>query len=267
MRISVQDNVFSVWINSELIHAFVDETYTEGDAYSAIASYSVSPTVTSAELCERLPDLPIDTQSNGWNALSTIIAQRHIYFSDLANGSIFCYQKRTSRGNAPNIVIDHLKTSTDTRMTRVRAEGIKIAEYMNFDDVRKYGDIGLPVNAAYANSPGEVTREAKLIQSMSIKEAIRHRLTTTLFPGITSGDIWNFTLPSGLQSVEILSTSMQLSISQNEGSFGMSIDGISGSSPTRVVDGGIFVVQVLETIVSGGTMQRTGTSILSGGDW
>ena len=237
LRFSAQDNTFSVWINEVFVHSFQDgstdvevtmDAADVGGVFSVIASYATSTQVFIAELCEKLPDLPIDTMSNGWSAITTIIAQRRIYFSDTPDGSIYCYQTRPSLGNLPDIVTAWTNSSLDSKVTRVRAEGVKIAEYSNWDDTKLYGDVGVPVNATYANSAGEVIREARLVQAITNKEAGTHRLSTVFYPGITSGDNWSFLLLGERKSIQILGTSIKLAVSGGDFACDMELEGIDG---------------------------------------
>ena len=268
IRFSVQENVCSVWINGDFVNAFATPEAGNGTSVSAIASYVTPTDFRIQELCEKIYDLPVDTQSDGWSAVMTIIAQRRILFADTADGSIFCYQNRVQRGALPDIVTGYSRVRSDAQVTRVRAEGIKIAEYANWNDTREYGDIGIPVNAAYANTPGEVGREAKLVQEISLRDAIKHKMNAVLYPSVTPGDTWSVTLPDGDRSIAVLGVGMVLSQSKDGLVFEMEIEGVDGKP--FVVSSYVsaeFGEDGHQFLLSGGALSGTGPEIIDGGTW
>jgi len=225
MRISIKDNVFSVWINGVLAHSFCDGTYTEGEVFGPVSPVDGAISCYVSELTEILPDLPIDTSSNGWSAITTLVGSRVIKFADTETGAIRCYLARPNRGDAPDIVMSCSSRETDSQLSRVRTEGLKIAEIIDFAAVRKYGDVGATLEATYANTLNETRREALRLRGLSVTEAGQISLATTFLPAIASGDKWNFNVPNGIITVQVTSVSSEISISGDTFVCTMNVEG------------------------------------------
>jgi hypothetical protein len=196
VKVSVQDNLFSVWLNGRYLHTFYDTRYSDASRYNMafVARQACSIKVHISELDDLLADIVVGTRGNGMSVLSELIADRHIFWRDEPDGSLYFYKTRLYSSGLPDMVSAVTNSRTDSIITRLRAEGAKISEVAS---AMSLGNSFATINARHANTLEEVRAEANFILYENLLSAHQYQLFMDVHPGIQPGDLTEFREASG----------------------------------------------------------------------
>ena len=94
VTVSVQDQVFSMWVNGLLVASFNDLSIDVGPYVAFTSKTAKTFRVRIGELCDFISMWAIDASSNANQVLSDVISDRRVFFSDAGNGGLFFYRLR-----------------------------------------------------------------------------------------------------------------------------------------------------------------------------
>jgi hypothetical protein len=123
MKISVQDNRFSVWLNGRYLHTFESSLYPNGNYAAFSTTQASSYRIHLSKLDDLLSDIVVGTRGNGMSVLSELLADRHILWRDEPDGSMYFYRTREFAGILPDIVsaVSDVKQTAWSRVCARRA--------------------------------------------------------------------------------------------------------------------------------------------------
>jgi hypothetical protein len=140
VKVSVQEDMFSVWLNGRYLHTFNNTAYPAGNNMAFVSRQAATFHIHVSELKDLLADIVVGVRGNGMSVLSELLADRHIFWRDEPDGSMFFFRTRPDVGELPDIVSAVSAMRTDTVVSRVRAEGLKISEMSDPFLLAKYGN-------------------------------------------------------------------------------------------------------------------------------
>jgi hypothetical protein len=191
VKVSVQDNLFSVWLNGRYLHTFYSELYPTGDNIAFTSRQARSFHIHVSELDDLLADIVVGTRGNGMAALAELLGDRHILWRDEQDGSMYFYKTRQWVDDLPDIVSAVSSTKTDAVVTRIRAEGVGVSEIANTDLMRDYGNVFATVNARHANDVKEARAEAEYLIEENWRNSISKAIALVPHPALQPGDaLW-----------------------------------------------------------------------------
>jgi hypothetical protein len=205
LKVSVQDNFISAWLNGRYLHTFQSTLYADG-LYIAFVSRQVATiSIRMSELDDLLSDIVVGTRGNGMSVLSELIADRHILWRDEPDGSLYFYRTRAFVGHVPDVISAVAEIKTDAVISRMRAEGVGVSEVLDAGLMRTYGNTFATINARHANDVGEARKEALLLLDESWRNAFQKRYIMDVDPSLQPGDDATFAdLPNGERSEMIV---------------------------------------------------------------
>jgi hypothetical protein len=189
VKVSVQDSMFSVWLNGRYLHTFNHTMYATAPNMAFVSRQAATFHIHVSELKDLLADIVVGVRGNGMSVLSELLADRHIFWRDEPDGSMFFYRSRIDQGVLPDIVSAVAAVRTDTVVSRVRSEGLKISEVSDPFLLGRYGNTFVTMNARHANDVTEAYREAILLINEQRAEAMSRRLVMDVHPGLQPGDL------------------------------------------------------------------------------
>ena len=210
MRISVQDDIFSVWMNDVFVHSFQDSAYDSG-AY--IGFYSKTAKVFNVYLStldELVADITLGVKGNGLSAIGQIIQNRRVNFRSDADGSVYFYRRYDDIGALPDIVASLNQTTEDGVYARTRAEGLYIVETADFDLMRQHGNMLRVINVPFEDTVQGLLNETQRNTADQARYADATTLGTVLHPSLQPGDRATILVNGVERDVRIISTSMRL---------------------------------------------------------
>jgi len=186
-KVSVHDNVFSVWLNGRYFHTFYFDARQDGDKIAFFSNAQIYARV--SELDDLLPTVVIGVRGNGMSVLSELIAERHIMFREESDGSLFFYRSRQQGITVPDIISARSRIASDNFITRIRAEGVELAEVIDVPSMKDHGNSFATVNVRYANTLLEAEKDAILIMKETKQKANTTMYSMVVHPSIQPGDI------------------------------------------------------------------------------
>jgi len=190
---SVQDNRFSVWQDHVFLGGFFDDSLATG-THKAFAVHNPSgvavesPYCSFSELCSLMADMTVGVRGNGMTVLGEILEKRRVHFRGTADGGLYFYKTAIDAGALPDIVYEERREQADEIATRVRMEGIKIAELADFDLMSEFGNVFETANSVYADTVGELALEAQQHLALKKKYADVSSLDAVYHPALEPGD-------------------------------------------------------------------------------
>jgi len=198
MRISVYEDSCSIWANGRFLHTFRDGTWLDGEYAGVVAYDEVLVDVRWSNLDMRVDNFIFDMGQRASQLLGQLIGPKRIYFIDGQEGTLKAFRARTDVGEVPSLAFRGAKTQTElSLLTRIRSEGYEIAEIVDYDNLKEYGNLFGMVNAIEANDAWEAYREGYLTLQDLISQALMWELTGAADPRLEPEDICVMELPPG----------------------------------------------------------------------
>jgi hypothetical protein len=210
MRISVQDDTFSVWINDVFVHSFHDSAYDSGAYVGFYSNAAKTFSVHLSTLDDLVADITLGVQGNGMSAIGQIIQNRRVKFRSNADGHLFFYRRYDNVGTLPDIVASSSRIESDSVYARVRAEGLYIVETADFDLVRTHGNMLKTINVPFEDTINGLLKEADRDIAEQQQNADVTALETVLHPSLQPGDRATILVDGEYRDVRIVSVAMRL---------------------------------------------------------
>jgi hypothetical protein len=211
MRVSVQDDRVSVWLDHRLLHSFIVPDAPIDGYYAGFAVQNPSlvsvPNVSCrvSELCDLMADITVGVRGNGMSVLGEMLDGRRVNFRCEPDGSLYFYKTSTDAGILPDIVISDEKSEADEVVSRVRVEGIKIAELADFDLLSDIGNLFETINSRWADSVPGLVRDGQYHLTTTKGHATAHQMATVYHPALQPGDKAKVNINGQLTDIKILS--------------------------------------------------------------
>jgi hypothetical protein len=218
LKISVHVNMISVWLDHKFLFSFRDDTFTSG-TYKAFTIYNPVASPTPAfhflysEVNDLLADITVGTRGNGMQCLDDLTRNRRVYFRSNADGSMFFWKMPISGGTLPDIVITAQHEYDDSRVTRMRLEGLQVVEVADFNGLSAVGNIFEDESSYYSNTTLDETGEAQYYLNSSRQRSEIWTLDTVFHPALQPGDLVNVPIAGEAGSpvsIGIMSTQLNL---------------------------------------------------------
>jgi hypothetical protein len=210
--------MISVWLDHKFLFSFRDDTFTSG-TYKAFTIYNPVASPTPAfhflysEVNDLLADITVGTRGNGMQCLDDLTRNRRVYFRSNADGSMFFWKMPISGGTLPDIVITAQHEYDDSRVTRMRLEGLQVVEVADFNGLSAVGNIFEDESSYYSNTTLDETGEAQYYLNSSRQRSEIWTLDTVFHPALQPGDLVNVPIAGEAGSpvsIGIMSTQLNL---------------------------------------------------------
>ena len=216
MRISVQGTTVSVWIMDFLVASFYDGTYQSGQYAAVVSRTAKTIAARIPELIEYVEVFTMDNKTSAISALTSLIGDRRIFYSDDDDGNLRFYRKYTDAGRIPDIIFNYSESLSDNKVSWVRTEGIKVTEKINLASLKANGILFKVNNASYANSVVDTNRAGSYFLVNENARASTYSFDTALHPLFQPGDYAIFELPIGDKTIDIQSTAINIGVSEGK---------------------------------------------------
>jgi hypothetical protein len=224
MRISVQDDTFSVWINDVFVYSFHDSAYDSGAHIGFYSKTAKTFSIYLSALDELVADVTLGVQGNGMAAIGQIIQNRRVKFRSDPDGSLYFYRRYEDVGTVADIVVSKHRLATDSVYARVRAEGLFIVETADFDLIRAHGNKLRTINVPFEDTIQGLLNEATRDVAEQQQYADVTTLETVLHPALQPGDRAILLVDGELRDVHIISVSMHLGYTNEKFDVGGSVE-------------------------------------------
>ena len=215
LRVSVQDNRFSMWLNHRLIYTFYDETFSdEAYLYKAFAIHNPQSTTVPdvhlrySELSDLMSDIVVDVRGKGMSILGEMTNNRRVYFRCEPDGNLRFYKALEDIGSIPDIVISEQHEETDDLLTRVRMEGISVTEAVDWDAIAEHGNLFETANSMYANTVQDLLSESEHYFELRRQKSDVRNLEVVFHPALQPGDGGAIVIDGESIDVGIMSTNV-----------------------------------------------------------
>jgi hypothetical protein len=215
LRVSVQDDRISVWLDHRLLHVFINPY--AANPYGSYAGVAVANSAMGSgpdvpcrvsELCDLMADITVGVRGNGMSVIGEMLDGRRVNFRCEPDGSLYFYKSNTDAGTLPDIVISDEKSDTDEAISRVRVEGISVAEIADFGLLSDIGNLFGTVNSKWADSVPGLVLDGQYYLAKAKSEAVTHQMQTVLHPAIQPGDKAKLNIAGQLTDIHVMSTSV-----------------------------------------------------------
>jgi hypothetical protein len=230
LRCSVQDQVFSLWVNNYLVASFYDGTDTDGEYMALTSKTAKTFSAYYGELTDFISMWAIDAASQSVNILSEVISDRRVFFRTEPDGSIYFYRRRASAGEIPDIVFGFQHGQLTDVITWSRAEGAKFIETSDEALLQEFGIRYSVVNTRWAKNVDDTVRWARWMRADQYARSRVTILDIVPHPGIQVGDCLTVDLPIGTQTLDVMALSTSLSVTQDGLTFTQNLQGIAHAS-------------------------------------
>jgi hypothetical protein len=215
LRVSVQDNRFAVWLNHKLLHVFYRDTFSvEAYQYKGFVTHNpLGATLPPmrflySEMNDLMADIVIGTRGKGMSILGELTGNRRVYFRSEPDGSLFFYKTMSDVGNLPDIVISEQKEEVDELVSRVRVEGIKIAEIADFALLKDAGNLFETVNSMYAETVQDLVADGEKVIELIRQRSDVRSLETVFHPALQPGDTGVITIAGEETEIGVMASSV-----------------------------------------------------------
>ena len=161
-----------------------------------------------SELNDLMADIVVGARGVGMSILSEITGDRRVYFRSEPDGSLLFYKTPTDIGALPDIVISERHEESDEAVTRVRVEGIKIAEIADFDAMRENGNLFETVNSMYADTVEDLVSDGEKTVELLRQRTDTRSLETVFHPALQPGDVGTVVIAGEEIGIGIMATSV-----------------------------------------------------------
>jgi hypothetical protein len=215
LRVSVQDNRFSIWLNHRLIYTFYDETFEdETYLYKAFAIHNPqSATVPDvhlrySELSDLMSDIVVGVRGKGMSILGEMTNNRRVYFRCEPDGNLRFYKALEDIGSIPDIVISEQHEETDDLLTRVRMEGISVTEAVDWNAIAEHGNLFETANSMYANTTQDLLGESEHYFELRRQKSDVRNLEVVFHPALQPGDGGTIVIDGESVDVGVMATNV-----------------------------------------------------------
>jgi hypothetical protein len=238
LRVSVQDNRFSVWLDHKLLHVFYSDTLAS-EAYQYKAFIVHNPLEVTlpdmrfvySELNDLMADIVVGTRGKGMAILGELTNNRRVYFRSEPDGSLLFYKTPESIGALPDIVISEQHEQADELVSRVRAEGIKVAEMAHMFVLWEHGNLFETANSVYAETVQDLVSDGNQLVELLYRRSDTRSLETVFHPALQPGDVGTIDIAGEEVEIGVMATSV---------SFGFNGDNFDVVASVEVYDNGVL---------------------------
>lgn len=235
LTMSVQQDTFSVWLNSKHLITFHNDELPTGE-YMGMYSYQHINGINNVDWSEldlRTDNFVLDLGYRGAQLLSSLIGPKKIVYQDTSTGGIHMERVRTSGAHEyelTDLTVEAGRSSSDSALVnRVRAEGAEIAEVIDWTSFREEGNLFFLVNATEANDEWETAAEGTFILEDSQASTDIHSFVGAADPRVETNDIIRARTSEGVHDLSVDSISFRMTISEDSAVFDMQIEGRDAS--------------------------------------
>jgi hypothetical protein len=224
VRISGQDDAFSIWINGRYAYTFRDATWDDGEYAGMVVYGAASVTPQWSDLDRRKDNYIFDMGQRGAQLLSDMIGQRRIYYHDGQDGALKVFRTRPTAYEVNDVVVSTSGMKTDASIaSRVRAEGYNVAEYVDYDLLREEGNIFKLINAMEANDAWESYDEARKVLLEASSKASSYIPRGFADPRVEPNDQVILSLPEGDVTAIVDEVQFNMQVDMDRVEFDMEI--------------------------------------------
>ena len=223
LRVSVQDDRIAVWLNHRLLYVFVNPY--AANPYGSYAGVAVTNSTSGSvldvpcrvsELCDLMTDITVGVRGNGMSVIGEMLDGRRVNFRCEPDGSLYFYKSDTDAGILPDIVIADNKSEADDALSRVRVEGINIAEIADFTLLSDIGNLFETINSKWADSVPGLVRDGQYYLSKAKGNATTHQMATVFHPALQPGDRATLDIAGTVTNIHIMSTAVSFGFSEDK---------------------------------------------------
>nr|MBN1228894.1 hypothetical protein [Anaerolineae bacterium] len=224
VRISGQDDAFSVWVSGRYAYTFHDATWADGEYAGMIVYGAATVTPNWSDLDRRKDNYIFDMGQRGAQLLADMIGQRRIYYHDSQTGALKVFRSRPAAYDVGDVLIASNDIQSDgAAASRVRAEGYNVAEYVDYDLLREEGNLFKLINAMEANDAWESYEEARKVLLEAASRTSNYAPVGFADPRIEPNDQIVLSLPDGDVSVIVDEVQFGMDIASDRVTFDMEI--------------------------------------------
>jgi hypothetical protein len=215
IRLSVQGNRISLWVNHSLLHTFNSSVIPTGN-YGAMAVFNPNLNASFtfggrvSELNELLADVTVGVRGKGMSVVNEMVNGRGVTFRCEPDGGLHFFKTPTSIGSVPDIVISVQHDQVDDEVSRTRVEGIKIVESAGFDQMRMNGNVFETINSKYADTVNDLLQYGVNYRNHLRQRSELRTIEAVFHPALQPGDLGSFNLEGNIRTVGVMATNLAL---------------------------------------------------------